>query len=172
VYDTGRKLVVAGPPCVTPERPADHACLGPHSMTIIAFKDGVVAVDSLVTCSGLRVGRHEKLWTHEGCAFAAAGRSESVEVFRSWIVHGRPQPKPSIDVDFCALEVSPERRILQYENGLVPLRIDVGGMLALGCGREIALGAMAAGASAQRAVEIACDLHLGCGPPIKLVRVW
>lgn len=39
---------------------------------------------------------------------------------------------------------------------------------ALGSGSDVALGALAAGASPRRAVEIACRFDLHCGPPVRV----
>jgi ATP-dependent protease HslVU (ClpYQ) peptidase subunit len=46
------------------------------------------------------------------------------------------------------------------------------GIWALGSGSEIAIGAMAAGASAVDACGLACEFDAGSGLPIVAVGVW
>jgi ATP-dependent protease HslVU (ClpYQ) peptidase subunit len=41
---------------------------------------------------------------------------------------------------------------------------------AIGSGSWLALGAMEAGASSKRAVEIACKHHNGCSPPVQVLE--
>lgn len=40
---------------------------------------------------------------------------------------------------------------------------------AIGSARELALGAMAVGASPRRAVEVACELSSACAPPVRVL---
>lgn len=47
----------------------------------------------------------------------------------------------------------------------------IGGYAAVGSGSEAALAAMDAGASAARAVEIACRRNVYCRPPVHSVRL-
>jgi hypothetical protein len=141
-------------------------------MTIIAFKDGVIAADGLVTSGWIRVGWEEKLWWQGGSVVGACGLSEDILRFKVWMADRRPEQRPRLSDDFCGVEITADRLALKWERGLLPLRQQPAGMVAIGSGQEIALGAMAAGASAERAVAIACDLHVTCGPPISVIRVW
>lgn len=99
---------------------------------------------------------------------ALAAGAGTVSFSRSvieWLNMGAPadnKPEmPGPDDSFTVLVVT-EAGLFTYVDSLTPVAL---GQLqwALGSGGEYALGAMAAGASAKRAVEIACALDVSSG---------
>ena len=61
-----------------------------------------------------------------------------------------------------AFLVTPDRRILRYEDGPYPFAVEEK-FFAAGSGRDYALTAMYLGKTAREAVEIACHFDNGCG---------
>ncbi len=101
---------------------------------------------------------------------AAVGITDIIPRFFEWYKKGRPEDdKPDLGESFEALVLTPGG-LFQYYNRLEPIGI-VEAFYAIGQGSEIALGAMAAGASPDRAVEIACELNIYTGPPVLVERL-
>ncbi len=66
--------------------------------------------------------------------------------------------------------VNPDGEVVHYDRHLVPIRV-ANEFHAIGSGRKLALGAMMAGASADKAVEIACHYDNGSREPIRTIRL-
>jgi len=82
----------------------------------------------------------------------------------NWFRNMQDSPAPAAQHDdhfIRVLEIKPDREIWLWE-GTVCWRIDEP-FFAIGAGREYAIGAMAHGATASEAVEIASRFYMGCG---------
>lgn len=90
--------------------------------------------------------------------------------FVDWLTRGT-EFKPHYDKDDHTFEalVMDGGFILYYDNELVPLIVDEP-FYAIGSGSAYAIGAMDAGASPQRAVELAILRDECSGPPIVTVK--
>lgn len=140
-------------------------------MTVIAYKDGIVAADGQSSRAGIKY-RVQKLFEHGNEIIAACGDYSRAIQMRDWYVKGRVDPLPaSSDNTFARLLVFRGKYFLEFENMSTPVkRTDK--LVAFGSGSDIALGAMEMGASAIQAVEIAIK-HLdscGMGVSYKAVR--
>lgn len=128
-------------------------------MTTVAFDGRNVAADSMSTVGGIMAGYHGKLFAHRGVIATGTGDAALCKRFRDWVqagMRGEPPPmKMGENEAQCMLFYAPNRYIDFDEAGPIPLEAP---FVAYGSGREIALGALAAGASAARAVEIAASL--------------
>jgi hypothetical protein len=82
---------------------------------------------------------------------------------------GNKTPNLPDDCDFEAIVVDPEGVVLHYDRHLVPIRV-ASKLHAIGSGRKLALGAMMAGASADKAVQIACQYDSGSREPVKTIQ--
>jgi hypothetical protein len=152
-------------------------------MTVVVYKDGVLASDSGVTDNMTHVGTVTKLFTHgEGkndrprVRYGFAGPCMAIMPIKKWIA------APPVQ-DFNPPDILKEESVemIVVENGPNsfldnPLYCDHGyfyditaAYYAIGAGRFIAMGAMEAGASAVKAVEIVCKLHQGCSMPIQFI---
>jgi ATP-dependent HslUV protease subunit HslV len=109
------------------------------------------------------------MFPHDGGVIAGSGAFGEVLRFKDWIVDGadpskQPELKESdviwIQSDGSFTEFDPSGR-LTYEAPFY----------AIGSGREIAIGAMAAGATAEGAVRIACEWDGGTGGEVHVVRL-
>lgn len=165
-------------------------------MTAIAYKDGVMAADSLCCGGDMRRGEVRKIArSPKGTIGAAAGKAGKTAEFRRWVESGRIDEwiasgcwinageiaygpdgfadKLPIDEElnsFGAIIVTVENRVicLDYRG----YRVELDALFYVeGSAEQILMGAMAAGASAEEAVEIAIRYDVGCGGKIQVERV-
>jgi 20S proteasome alpha/beta subunit len=140
-------------------------------MTVIAYRDGALASDSLCTCADVRASSTVKIARcPDGSLCGASGYSGDAAAFIRWCVAGRPEDaKPKL-TSLCALVISPSGEILMFEESLNWAVLDAP-YYATGSGHALAIGAMAHGASAVEAVAIAIKHHTGCGGAIRVLRL-
>lgn len=155
-------------------------------MTTIAFKNGVIAADSRVTVTseegGARNFNTKKLFRKtvqiEGkptdVILATAGESAPGSLFvEAW---GTGKSLPEIrelftysEADFSILVVTAEG-LFEVDKWCV-LEPVYEPFYAIGSGSKLAMGAMEAGASAQKAVEIACKRDPYTALPVVTMRL-
>lgn len=152
-------------------------------MTVIAYKDGVMAGDSAWSLAGegtvhdgLIVNSMNKLIRlNSGALYGGAGSSDDRQLVD--LLQGVNSADKMPDVrklrgtlqeGVHALLVLPDGTIWEVETGE-----DDGGVMlvnrkwhAVGSGRALAMGAMAAGADARQACEIACAYNTYCQKPV------
>lgn len=152
-------------------------------MTTIAYRKGVIAADSRTTIEteggGARMFLCEKLFrkavTIDGVLqeviVATAGESSPGMVFLDWFGTGKEPPDRLIDgeADFTCL-VLQQDGLYEYDAWCRGIKIE-DEFYAIGSGAKAALGAMQMGASAARAVEVACKIDPYSGPPITSMRL-
>ena len=137
-------------------------------MTTILWDGKQLVSDSQVSEEGVSaIDPTPKIFRKKHVYYAAAGDlTESMAVVR-WHVRGA-KPKDFPD------DLSGEYHVLVVKNGKA---IEYAGSrhtcpvkppVAMGSGRELALGALLAGASAKRAVAIACRLDNQSSPPLRV----
>ena len=138
-------------------------------MTVIAIKDGVLACDSGVTAFGVHVGSVRKaLLLGDGSIVAVSGSAEqAADLF------ARIGPDGVLDIvgdDVCAVRLMADGKIRILDGPCPAWALIEAPYFALGSGSSLAYGAMAAGASAHRAVEIACEMATDCRGPIRVFQ--
>ena len=130
-------------------------------MTCIIAKDGVIVADR--RRSGPHLCSVVKVWAaKDGSIFADAGDASWGERFREWYEDGcKPEKRDAlvklmhdIGCDGGALQILPDKMIVIWENGLVPLPM-LTTIYGIGSGSPYALGAVCAGASMKDAIVIA-----------------
>lgn len=142
-------------------------------MTTICYKDGMLAADRLVTMNGIVCGTSDKIMRSPfGHLFGAAGDVDSVETFKAWVNGGCVDDPPSIDKadSVAAILIFPDGRVRTWYGSPVLVNIDAK-FHALGSGCEIAIGAMAMGADARQALEIASQYDTRSGGGIDVLRL-
>lgn len=136
-------------------------------MTVIAYKDGIMAADTLVTANGTRVAHALKFRKVNGWLIGASGYFGAYKPIANWVEMGADVDKP-VDwgkfEDSAGIVVSPSGEV--YHVGtlggyLIEEHSPLG--VATGSGSEIARTAMYLGLSAREAVQVAIDLETGCG---------
>lgn len=132
-------------------------------MTTIAWDGKTLAVDSRTTGSNIiRSERTQKLWKIADFWIACSGDYQDVLLAVEWFRNGMPDTdKPKLN-DPGGLVVIKKRgrKAFRYEGNLVGWDV-AASFAAAGSGFEIALGAMAMGATAEEAVKVAARFDPG-----------
>ena len=140
-------------------------------MTVIAYRDGVLAADKLSEANGLR-GTVTKIFRVGDAMVGICGAMTMALECVDWL-RGGANPKHIPDfqrTDECQnLMVIQDKKIWIYERGAIPLLIE-DEYCAIGCGSDIAMAAMWCGKDAIEAVQCAIALNTGCGQGIDFLQ--
>lgn len=141
-------------------------------MTTIAFRNGVMASDTMLSGDNLVRGKSEKILRtpSAGHLVALCGASTMVLPFAVWIELGEPQdalPRLPPDSEFAAFVAYADGRFAVFSQKFLP-QFAQAEFHATGSGNEVALGAMAMGASAEEAVRVACQFDPWSREPVQV----
>lgn len=144
-------------------------------MTTIAYRDGVMAADSASTYGNNKATQVRKVRKIGRFLVGLSGSASLAEDFCVWLARKQRitawPVQPTGDDGVWALLVDRETgRVFKMDKCGTPFRL-YGKWFATGSGMDAAMGAMAAGASALRAVEIACTIDAGSAGPVRSVVV-
>lgn len=135
-------------------------------MTTIAFRDGILAADTLVTIGTVRGGKSIKIGrTADGFRWGVTGSMQAIQSYRKWAEARQGDPPKFEHTTFIL--VDPDGNVTDwYGEGWC----EVDALFsAWGSGDELATGAMAAGASAEQAIEIAIRFNTESGGEITVL---
>jgi len=138
-------------------------------MTTIAFRDGIMASDSMIECNGwlspcIEVEKIRKVTN--GALIGLAGNPTFFDPFCDWFL-GIKNERPVLN-DTMILVALPDGQLEEYtQHGKIVLSLSKP-FFAIGSGTPAALGAMCAGATAERAVSIAALLDPYTGGRIQV----
>lgn len=143
-------------------------------MTTIAIDShGVhIAADGLINASGSRITHNaRKIRVDSGAIYALAGTTCLFEPLIKWHKAGAdPANVPAgLDSEWALLVVTKDGAVLFSRD--VPYPEQQYYPWTQGTGYRYAMGALKAGASAQRAVEIACEIDIHSGGEIQVVNI-
>lgn len=142
-------------------------------MTTIAYAKGILAADGRQTIGDtIWDEKTKKIHRIRGHVIAICGDEDCEDAFLRWYREGCPDKKPKLDGDFQALIFAPGRKIFSCENNCVLHDISHKRIVAIGCGKDLALGAMESGASARKAVKVAMKYNTATGGRLQYCRVW
>ena len=135
-------------------------------MSVIAWDGKVLAADRQ-SLRGDTIGSTKKIWSlKNGGAIACAGLLPHGLALKNWVENGMKKEEfPQVNENekwALLVVVLPGKPVVFYENRPEPIEI-FDPFVAWGVGREVALGVMAMGGDAIRAVEIASQFVSGCG---------
>lgn len=137
-------------------------------MTVVAWDGKTLAADRLgVMVGGVKSVTSKIFRLPNGTILAGTGCCSGLIALRSWFAEGAiPEhwPKSQDDDDTLAslMVVHPDGRCVTYESLPLPILVE-DPFMAWGSGGPLALGAMAMGADARQAVEVACRYSTTCG---------
>ena len=142
-------------------------------MTCIVW-DGMTFATDKAASDGTVQWRSVKAWPWNGVLLSGAGPLQSILAMRDWYKGGAfPNEFPSVQLTphFCHFVVLIRGiGMVRYEQG--PEVIEQGFIpCAFGEGQSFALGAMAMGATAYRAVEIANEHSVHCGLGVDIYTI-
>jgi ATP-dependent protease HslVU (ClpYQ) peptidase subunit len=140
-------------------------------MTTIAYRDGVLASDSLVTLGSTKVhGSYQKIRRMGNHLVGTAGSMSACQDFVDWIKSNDEDLAPPKG-EYNALIIDPKGRVREIENGsMLPVPKNAK-FFAIGSGASYALAAMFAGASATEAVKIAAKIDTSTGLPVRSLKI-
>lgn len=155
------------------------------SVTTIAFKEGTLASDSLVSWVSEAGGgtKYEAVKLYRVCGqlpgrpfdemlIGIAGSVPTGQSFLEWVQRGGDPPdslvKDRAEMDALVVFKSTGEAVVTDGGGAVMLQ--GAPFYAIGSGRNAALAAMHAGCTANHAVEIACRIDLYSGGELQLMR--
>jgi hypothetical protein len=142
-------------------------------MTVIAWDGKSVAVDKQGNFGELRQAttKFKKLPTGEVLLWG--GTAENGIAMADWYARGadpKDFPPEQRTDSWSRLVVVAKDKVLHYEQMPIPQRIE-DSFCAWGSGRDFALGALAMGADARKAVEVACRFCTSCGIGIDVIEL-
>jgi ATP-dependent protease HslVU (ClpYQ) peptidase subunit len=146
-------------------------------VTVIAYRKGILAGDSCWSEEdGLVVNIQNKLVRlRSGAIYGGAGACDDRALLRMLqnvrTPEQLPMPRDLAADDLSELEcllVLPDRSVWIIEGGpegggVCPVKLP---FIAIGSGKQVAMGALAANKTAEEAVRIACDWHRTCCRPV------
>ena len=139
-------------------------------MTTIAYRSGVMAADSMVSIGNLVFGEMRKVARGPNGELAgASGEACDVAAALAWVEDGMTGQCPDL-LQGTELLIAAQNGPVLFRDRDRPLYPIFGEFFALGSGSAIAMGAMAAGASAEEAVKIACRFDKGTGGEVQVIR--
>ncbi len=135
-------------------------------MSIIAYDGKIIAADRQATLNETRVTCHKLVQLADGAVVGWTGSQDQGLVLLQWYKDGADKttfPKFMSDKgNHTRLIIAKDGVVSTYETEAIPLTfLDSFG--AYGSGRDIAIGALAMGATAVQAVEIASQFDINCG---------
>jgi ATP-dependent protease HslVU (ClpYQ) peptidase subunit len=144
-------------------------------MTVICYKDGIIAADTRLTHCDAGIMRGTKLFRkrvgRRDHILGFAGHMSYATVYLDWYCSGKPMPDQlrsmSPDNNFSVL-ILIGKQLYEADSICRPVEVEAK-FHAVGSGAQAALGAMRYGASALEAANIACDIDPTCGRPIVLM---
>lgn len=140
-------------------------------MTTIAFDGLSLAGDRAAFADNIRLFDTVKVWRRDdGALIGCCGATTVCARFTRWFMGGEEGASPVTDTeDFNAIIVRPNLTVEFHDRfGWSPVESFP---VAIGSGREVALGAMDAGLSAREAVRIAAARGVGQETSIDVVTV-
>ena len=133
-------------------------------MTTVVYRDGVLAADTLVVANGIVVGQKSKLFrvgSHSAIGFAG-----DIKYMNKFL---ESTPEDEFTGEFGAIRVV-GKKVTTYSGDNNPEEVDAP-FHAIGSGWEIAMGAMAMGATAEEAVRVAMQYDVNTGGEVECITL-
>lgn len=139
-------------------------------MTTIAYRNGILASDALVTSGNARAGKVKKIAKGNGVMGGMSGSAEACQSFIEWIEAGAEGACPGLDgTDADGILIKGRKTFYVGPKGVpVPFKAK---FAAVGSGEKFALGAMAMGADAATAVKVASKLDVNSGGSVRTLKL-
>jgi len=146
-------------------------------MTVSAYRAGVMASDGRQVAGWtVLTDDYEKVFkTKKGDLVGGTGRSAIVRAFVEWL-DDEDAPPPALHDQSDPKESATTMMVVRAD-GSIDL-FNVSGrervrceFYAIGCGADLALGAMEMGATAEEAIAVAIRRSMGCGGTIRSLKL-
>ncbi len=144
-------------------------------MTVIVYRDGVMAADTGCFSGSVIVGTDEEkiIRLKDGSLLACAGSKDDIWQFRDWAEIGfDPAKRPKDFDDFGALHVTKDRKITKYSKSCHAYPAPTGCDWAIeGAGDDFLTALVLAGLSAQHAVQTAIESYAWAAGRVQAVTL-
>ncbi|MGE3064106.1 MAG: hypothetical protein AB7K67_00850 [Hyphomicrobiaceae bacterium] len=145
-------------------------------MTTIATDGTTIAADGRRLWNGGQIAgdAHQKIVVRDNYIYALTGLAPMFEPMIAWHRRGAPVddlPKMGSDAEWGALIVVDSSGTVTKYSDSCPYPETLPTPIAFGAGMDYAMGAMAAGASPERAVQIAAELCTHTGGAITVIDI-
>ena len=138
-------------------------------MTIIVWRDGIIAADSQTT-NGVLAGKTKKLFKLKNAAIGFAGLLTDGLKLIEFLKSDEDKP-PELSEDFESLMMDLRTgKCAYYDRTLIAVKI-MDKFEAIGTGSELAIGAMEHGATAIEAVRVAIKRDINSGGRVVVIRM-
>jgi ATP-dependent protease HslVU (ClpYQ) peptidase subunit len=142
-------------------------------MTIIVWDGKSLVADKQATNAGLKLTT-TKIFKINGNLVGFSGDFDYAFAMKKWFENGAdPEKFPKHQEDdnkwVGMIVIAPDKKILKYERSPYPIDLTESNCLCIGSGRDFAFGALAMGADAKKAVEVACEHESSCGMGIDVL---
>lgn len=142
-------------------------------MTVVAYRNGVMASDSRVTDGTMIIpAGMRKLWRlADGSLLGGSGTTYAIEAFARWAKRGRRGSPPEVSKDANMLLVTPAGVVWEYD-GAHPWQMrEPCEYAAIGSGWRVAMTALWLGHTAVEAVHAAIALDSACGGDVQILHL-
>lgn len=144
-------------------------------MTAIAYRDGELAADTVGWYGDVAFWRKNKIVRFpDGSLFAAMGDTLYIDAYIEWAIAGGmgdAPDSPEKDEDFYAILVEPIGRVCFIGRDYIPRPAGDAPFYAIGAHNEFLTGAMAAGASAGKAVRLCIEYCAHAAGEVQVERI-
>lgn len=145
-------------------------------MTIIVYRDGIMAADSLELYDNLRVKAPAvKLWRlKSGAVYGGCGYSSDIIAVKDWLDGGREGEAPNVDGSFASIWAVSTKEVYEIGSRLHPyLAVAIKGSIfgAVGCSEPYAIGMLLAGLSAKEVVKALVKYDYRLSGPVQTMKV-
>ena len=137
-------------------------------MSIVVWDGDILATDKAAT-DGTTKWQATKAWHHHNGVYplilSGVGPLQTILAMKNWVIEGASEtefPSAQLTPLFCHFLIVSPIGLSRYEQGNLPIG-HAHSKCAFGEGAPFAYGAMAMGANAARAVEIANQHSVHCG---------
>jgi ATP-dependent protease HslVU (ClpYQ) peptidase subunit len=138
-------------------------------MTTVAYKNGIIACDKQGTDGNVGMKASFKAVRTDDTVYLITGTLYKGVRFAEWLADGQHGKAPKLkNTDVLEFDMRSGKLVI-YEGQSYPLPVEET-MYAYGSGGQIALGAMAAGATAEEAVKIAIKYDVYTGGGVQVYR--
>ena len=145
-------------------------------MTVIAFKDGVMAADTQITWGTSRISGPKLVRLPDGGVAGSAGECSAGQAALNWLAEGGSMEGNEERITLPNIEgadvliAKPDGSLWMLTNRFPAWPVN-GPAVAIGCGSDAALMAFAHGASAVEACQKAIKQDVNCGDPVQSMDV-
>lgn len=135
--------------------------------TIVCNREGMAADKRI---SGAAIFKSQKIFRVNGSLIGFAGNVEQALRFIEWRRSPEQRPQFSDGPSFEALELTPDGALIWWGAEMVGVEVQ-DEYYAIGSGAQIALGAMAMGATLKEAIQIAARWDTATGKEVQTMNL-